>query len=526
LQSDLGMVPWKRLCVFAFAIGVFFVASAAHSVDVATAKRPKFGVLKANPARVKFGKVSATKTKSFVLKNKGGVDVSGSVGPAIPPFSVHAGAGAFTLAPAQSMGVVIEFAPLAKGAFHCVLVVSSDAKKGAHLKVRLSGRAKGPVATPTATTTATPTPTPTLACYQTNNCLRLDSTEDHILDQGQFGIYCMPDEHLTYMDQGDGSTRFWIAGGAIPPGGTTAIPSAIGLTTNDFEHFTPLTLFNGNAVAGLAPSGPGTENFDADYVGPGAVITAANGTDLLMFYAAENHLFGDAHYDFSPFYSSIGLARSTDNGVTWNRVGQVITGITPKPTQPPPGALGATGPSVIMSGGYIYLYYLDVGNYYIYPDVVHVARAPVASDGAPGAWLKYYQGAFTEPGLGGLSTPVQGQVPPGEITKGAFWPDVSYNTCLQTFLMVFQTADGYYYSTSPDLLTWTLQGKVFSYSPDFDPNGVWYGYQTLVSPDQSSERVTSCTGYLYYAKRTNYSAVCHSMYRRAYFFGPPSPEIR
>jgi hypothetical protein len=493
--------------MFLLVVTAAFGAESSPSPYSEADKQPRPGILKAAPARVRFGKVRVITTKAFTLSNKGGVDVTGTVGTVSAPFWISAGGGAFDLTPGQSIKVSVEFAPLTKGNFRQILLISSNAKKGARLKIHLSGKAA----------TAVPAP----ACASGIGCLTLGTKEDHLLDQGQFGVFCFPDEHMTFMRQSDNSNRFWIAGGATPQGGGAAVASAIGLTTDDFASFMPLTLYDGNAVAGLGPSGPGTENFDADYVGPGTVITASNGTDLLMFYHAENHLFNGVHYEFSPFYSSIGIARSTDNGLTWNRVGQVITGVTPKPTQPPPGALGAAGPSVIVAQGYIYLFYLDVGNYDLFPDVVHVARAPVASDGAPGSWLKYYQGAFTEPGLGGMSTPVQNQVAPDDITKGAFWPDVSYNSCLGRFLMVFQTADGYYYSTSADLVTWTLQDKIFSFSPDIDPNGPWYGYQTLISTDQPNERVTSCSGFLYYAKRANFSAVCQSMYRRPFFFGPP-----
>lgn len=94
--------------------------------------------------------------------------------------------------------------------------------------------------------------------------------------------------------------------------------------------------------------------------------------------------------------------------------------------------------------------------------------------------------------------------------------------------MIFETNDGYYYSTSPDLLTWTLQDKIFSFPGQFDhpqPNDVWYAYQTLISPEQENERTTSRSGYLYYAKRENYSAECQSLYRRPFSFNsvPATP---
>ncbi len=134
-----------------------------------------------------------------------------------------------------------------------------------------------------------------------------------------------------------------------------------------------------------------------------------------MIYHAENHEFAGQHYTTVPFYASIGLARSSDNGVTWTSTGQIISGMTPKPsTLPSRQALGAGNPSVIVAGGFIYVYFVDWN--LTAPDSIYVARATVSSDGAPGAWQKYYNGSFSQAGLGGLSTPVEGQVPPGSST--------------------------------------------------------------------------------------------------------------
>ena len=97
----------------------------------------------------------------------------------------------------------------------------------------------------------------------------------------------------------------------------------------------------------FAPSGPGTAAFDADYAGPGNIFPAANATDLLMVYHAENHLFSGVDYAGTPFYAGIGLARSSDGGVTWQRQGQIISAHDPQQvTQSSPGA-GASTPTVV-----------------------------------------------------------------------------------------------------------------------------------------------------------------------------------
>lgn len=357
-----------------------------------------------------------------------------------------------------------------------------------------------------------------IACGTGTGTLTFGTNEEHILQVGQFGTEFTPDDHTTYLRQSDGSIRLWIAGGTTAGAGQT-----IGFATNDFVNLTPITLSAGNAVAGFGPSGPGTDNFDADYAGPGTVIPATNGTDLLMIYHAENHEFAGVNSQGLPFYASIGLARSTDNGTTWTSEGQIIGGMTPKPsTYPARAALGAGLPSAIVTGGYIYVYYVDwsLG----LPDSIHVARAPVSSDGAPGTWQKYYNGSLSQPGLGGLSTPVQGQVPPAASTLFAAFPDVSYNTHLQSYLLLFETNNGWYYSTSVDLVTWTTGSQVFTTmpgasfpNPNLQTGDTWYGYPTLISPELNDDRTTSCAGYIYYAKGV-VNVTPHTMYRLPFAF--------
>lgn len=104
----------------------------------------------------------------------------------------------------------------------------------------------------------------------------------------------------------------------------------------------------------------GTTAYDADYAGAGTVMPAANRTDLLMFYHAENHLFGGTDHPVFPFYASVGLARSSDGGLTWKRQGAVITAADPQqPAQDVPGA-GALTPTAIVKGDYIYVLYREI----------------------------------------------------------------------------------------------------------------------------------------------------------------------
>jgi hypothetical protein len=346
--------------------------------------------------------------------------------------------------------------------------------------------------------------------------------EQSVLPAGRYGLRWVPDEHMTYLRLPDGSARvFW-------GGGTTAGPGrTIAMSTRDFRTFEPLVRSSDLAVGVLSPSGPGGAAFDADYAGAGSVIRASNGRDLLMFYHAENHLFAGVRYPFEPFYASIGLARSPDLGMTWYRAGQIIASSTPHPPGASPReALGTGNPCAIVFRGYIYLFYLDIAPPHTRPDVIHVARAPQASDGVPGSWQKFYEGAFAEPGLGGRSTPVAGRPAPAERTMSSAFPDVSYNTYLKSFLMAFQTNDGFYYATSPDLVNWTMRGRFFAFPAGEDhmsKGQTFYSYPTLISPEQPNDQLTARTGYLFYA-RGAYQVSAHGMYRRAFSLEMPGAK--
>jgi len=94
-------------------------------------------------------------------------------------------------------------------------------------------------------------------------------------------------------------------------------------------------------------------------------------------------------------HTSMTIATSADNGITWKIQGFIIKGKTSD--KPTPGVM--TGESCInaLNGG--------DGYYYAYcgrsrDHVSYVARASVSNPG-PGKWEKYFNGAWSQPGLGG-----------------------------------------------------------------------------------------------------------------------------
>jgi hypothetical protein len=177
-----------------------------------------------------------------------------------------------------------------------------------------------------------------------------------------------------------------------------------------------------------------------------------------MIYHAENHLFGGVDYPGTPFYAGIGLARSSDGGLTWQREGEIISGHDPQQATQPPSGAGALTPSAIEIGGYIYVCFREldlqsgVSGYAL-------ARAPLSSDGAPGSWEKYDQGTFSAPGLGGAFTPLNIVLDP-TVPGDQRQPNISFNTYLNAFVMITIGNGGIYALTSPDLITGRRHARV------------------------------------------------------------------
>ncbi len=105
------------------------------------------------------------------------------------------------------------------------------------------------------------------------------------------------------------------------------------------------------------------------------------------------HVESNCDYASGQTHKSMELAESMDEGLTWTMLGAVVSG-TDAPTQ---GAITGEGDCTVVDGldGYAYLYCLRARDWRTI-----VARAPIA-DPAPGNWIKYHQGTYSQPGVGG-----------------------------------------------------------------------------------------------------------------------------
>ncbi len=119
---------------------------------------------------------------------------------------------------------------------------------------------------------------------------------------------------------------------------------------------------------------------------------------------------------------------------------------------------------------HFYIYYTDLSA--LQGNEICVARCSL-DDGPPlpGNWKKYFQGAFTEPGLGGRETPIIDLYP-----TVSWYGRPTYSKSLGKYVMVFavnqakEWADGLppqisgiYLALSDDLIKWSDQAKLVSY---------------------------------------------------------------
>ncbi|WP_063774238.1 RICIN domain-containing protein [Streptacidiphilus rugosus] len=149
--------------------------------------------------------------------------------------------------------------------------------------------------------------------------------------------------------------------------------------------------------------------------------------------------YGLVHNEFTPqpfgdglHYDAIDYARSTDQGRTWTIEGHAITSpysttrgdSTAFPNQTYDYGDGDQRLFVDTASGYFYVYYgsrivpkSGVGG--STGGLAHVARAPISGKMASGTWQKWYNGAWTQPGVGGLES---NMVPAGSANPNGYTP--------------------------------------------------------------------------------------------------------
>jgi hypothetical protein len=223
---------------------------------------------------------------------------------------------------------------------------------------------------------------------------------------------------------------------------------------------------------------------DVGYAAGGPIYSGLSGGALLMFVHLERYPTGDPQ---GGSYASIGLARSSDDGASWELLGEIFQqNLTYDRYREEPGRCGTDlenrryGVSNTSFGQYVIRRDDGVPYFYIYgsdtqapPDDgdtpcevnLAVARARVsevteaAEEGEVSSWQKYDEGSWEEPALGGTSANVW----PG-LRRLSF--DVSYNEELDRYLLAMvrplaANRSGLEIATSADGVTWSAPALAF-----------------------------------------------------------------
>lgn len=219
----------------------------------------------------------------------------------------------------------------------------------------------------------------------------------------------------------------------------------------DEDRFLGALLAAGEPIAGVGA--------DVAYASGSSVYVDPASAAVLLFFHEEIHPGGDE----LRFWSAIGLAVSRDGGRTFESRGRIIS---PNIEVDDPRRVALTevgGAPFIVEDGYFHIYFretlasgeaLNLG----------VARAPVdlvvaaALDGSLLAWHKHRDGAWDEPGLGGVAS----ELLPGAPTPR--WFDVIRMDADGCFVLIFSDgmADewGYGITTSTDGLHWATPARL------------------------------------------------------------------
>jgi hypothetical protein len=267
----------------------------------------------------------------------------------------------------------------------------------------------------------------------------------------------------------------------------------VSMGTLDHPLGTPLGDPNPPVNEFIIPNSSNIPN-DFDYVGGGPVYRVPEGEpgaeDLLIVYHAERPA--------NPFWSWLGLAKSSDEGLTWQDLGLIISGTHPynanRALDIGDGTLVvATDPATGLKYFYIYFgtdtTYLSVARVQYDELLCAIFMADSAKFPATGRFHKYYNGQWDSNGLDGPATELFPAVT-GE-TDGD--PQVFWSDYRNRFIAIEDNGQYIAYGESVDGLNWPAMEVLLGTNPQTPV----YGYATAVGlgPDPA---ILGSTFYSYY----------------------------
>ena len=228
-----------------------------------------------------------------------------------------------------------------------------------------------------------------------------------------------------------------------------------------------------------------------DYMGGGPVWRVPAGMkgagNLLMVYHAEIPTVKTQSFD-----SVFALASSTDDGMSWTDLGEIVRANQAYRTDMDGYDIGDANLVLSQDGKYFYIYFSDWlangtthwGNTIT---VLSIARATVSSvlNDAFGdfpraaAFQKYYQGWDLSPALGGFSQDIN--------LNGAYLGNqqVAWSAYLNRYQMFINQGVLIAYAESPDGLHWSIPSVLYDFRNDPDKPSV-YDVPVAISGDPNT----------------------------------------
>jgi hypothetical protein len=228
---------------------------------------------------------------------------------------------------------------------------------------------------------------------------------------------------------------------------------------------------------------PGVNPFYSsyDYMGGGPVIRIPAGQpgagNLLMVYHAEIPTITT-----QSFYSVFGLAASSDEGLSWTDLGEIVRTNQGYRTDMDGYDIGDSNLVISPDGKYFYIYFADwlangTTHWLTTINFLSVARAPIESvlqaafsktNPRAFAFEKRYDGWSLNQGLGGYSRDIFPATAP-------YWGParVNWNADLLRYQAFINNGNLIAYAESPDGLTWSVPTVLKDFSTDPNQPGIY-----------------------------------------------------
>ena len=263
-----------------------------------------------------------------------------------------------------------------------------------------------------------------------------------------------PDGPVGAVSLGEGRVRIFgpqddqVVVDATFTGPVTSVVSQDTLT--ELGYMNPIQEQKEDAIVSISEQKSIWDSAGTNYYSGGPCYKDPSTGNIIMFALAKKGYWTNAGVagtieDYSRKF--IRLAFSTDNGVTWRDLGPIIY-----PNDPGSATTNdyLTTPAYWIKDGYIYVYYSGDKNIGEAVQNLSVARALLSdvineSNGVSVTqWSKYYNGSFSEPGLGGRASDIIPNFGYANIQA----VNGTYSEKLKKFIIVFSSQHTY---VSPNL---------------------------------------------------------------------------